>query len=119
MAERADFWKGMLTGTVAGLVIAAYAQWDLKWGKATGQELDMAARRLDAHRDLTDRVEDDGYPRRQNTFAGGRLAASSPISSAEDLHLKRDDAEHAGDPSRLTPAHTTIAEMAFQRPGGA
>jgi hypothetical protein len=31
MAERADFWKGMVTGTLAGMVIAAYSQWDLRW----------------------------------------------------------------------------------------
>lgn len=29
MAENSDFWKGVVTGTLVGMVIAIYAKWDL------------------------------------------------------------------------------------------
>lgn len=30
MAEHSDFWKGVVTGTLAGMVFAAYARGDLR-----------------------------------------------------------------------------------------
>ena len=38
MAERADFWKGIVTGMLAGIVIAAYSQWDLFEEKVSTKE---------------------------------------------------------------------------------
>ena len=83
MADRAEiieFWKGVAIGTLFGLVAAAYARGDL---------------------------------RRLFTIA---VNSNSPIDSptagfrdhATDLDLRRESAENAGDPTRLSPAAAGI-----------
>ena len=93
-AETVEFWKGIVIGTMFGLVAAAYARGDL---------------------------------RRLFTVA---VNSNSPIDSpktgfrdhAPEIDLRRESAENAGDPTRLSPATPGIPAarpILMERLGGA
>jgi hypothetical protein len=90
MPERVDFWRGFVAGTLAGMAVAAFSQYDL-WRKLTTPLAAPAKERL------------------RNDFR----------EHAPEIAMHRETSESAGDPSRLTPARATNSVMPFVRPGGA
>jgi hypothetical protein len=59
MAQRADFWMGLIAGTLAGMLIAAYSEWDLKVEKEILQELKGASGASHPAREVSLQSEDD------------------------------------------------------------
>ena len=93
-AETVEFWKGIVIGTLFGLVAAAYARGDLR--------------------------------RLFTVTAEASSPADSPKTGfrdhARDLDLRRESAENAGDPTRLSPATPGIPapkSISIERLGGA
>jgi hypothetical protein len=94
--EHVDFWKGVVVGTLVGLVAAAYAKGEfnrlLSFNSSSEESL----------------FEPD------HAFRG----------HAKELQLRREAAENAGDPTRLS-SQRSMARMAspvaltIERPGGA
>jgi hypothetical protein len=89
MPERVDFWRGFVAGTLAGMAVAAFSQYDL-WRKLTTPNAEPA------------------QPIRGGDFR--EYTASIP--------LRREAAESAGDPSRLAPARTSNSDVPFVLPAG-
>jgi len=94
MADHVDFWKGMIAGTLVGMVVAAYARGDFKrlfTFESVGESLAFEP---------------------EATFR----------EHSEGLNLRREASERAGDPTRLTPdlaARSGIQSVPIERPGGA
>jgi|HubBroStandDraft_3_1064219.scaffolds.fasta_scaffold1014462_2 hypothetical protein len=59
MAQRADFWKGVIAGTLAGMAIAAYIEWDFSVGKEILQELKSAGNDPDVQDAVTGQSGDE------------------------------------------------------------
>lgn len=94
MADRVEFWKGLFSGTLAGMLIAAYARGDFK-------------------RLLT--FESPGESLAFEPQVSFR-------EHAQGLDLRREASESAGDPTRLSPdlaARSGIQSVPIGRPGGA
>ena len=90
MPERVDFWRGFIAGTLAGMAVAAFSQYDL-WRKLTTPL---------------------GAPAKERSTSDFREHDAG-------ISLHRETSESAGDPARLTPARATNSSMRFVRPGGA
>ena len=94
MADHVDYWKGLVSGTLVGMLIAAYARGDLKrlftiesFGESLAFEPDISFR-----------------------------------SHSEGLNLRREASDSAGDPTWLSPAlatRTVPQSVSIERPGGA
>jgi hypothetical protein len=94
MSENVDFWKGLVTGTLVGMVFASYAKWN--FGRISDFYTKAEASPVAAS---------DGF--RENT--GG-------------LNLRRESSESSGDPRKLSPARSggaTLRAVGIERPGGA
>ena len=76
MAEHVDFWKGLVAGTLVGMVVAAYAQGDFK--PLLSFECSLA-NPLPFEPEVSFRAHSEG------------------------LNLRREASESAGDPTRLSP----------------
>jgi hypothetical protein len=104
MAEHSDFWKGVVTGTLAGMVFAAYARGDF--------------RRL--FQLETGRPGTEGWSPMGNSTDSFR--DHLPENGKGPL-LRRESSESAGDPTRLSPARATggsgLHAVDIARPGGA
>lgn len=90
MPDRVDFWRGFVAGTLAGMAVAAFSQYDL-WRKLTTPTATPA-----------------------KLIRGGDFREYT-----ESIPLRREAAESAGDPSRLASARTSSPDMPFVLPGGA
>ena len=101
MAERAEsveFWKGVVVGTLAGLVAAAYARGDL--------------RRFLGFSGRTDMSPDEMLP----------FEPEHAFREHASVKLRREASENAGDPTRLAPAlvsRFTPKAISIERPTGA
>jgi len=94
MTDHVDFWKGLASGTLVGMVVAAYAQGDFK----RFFTFESAGESLAFEPQASFRVHSDG------------------------LNLRREVSDGAGDPTRLTPALTARPapqSVSIERPGGA
>ncbi|MFY9940333.1 MAG: hypothetical protein WAK33_25855 [Silvibacterium sp.] len=94
MAERVDFCKGLFTGTLVGIAVAAYARGDLK--RLLSFECSSEPRAS----------EPEAYLHRHT----------------ERFNLRREASENAGDPTRLSPdlaARSGLQSVSIDRPGGA
>ncbi len=104
MAEHSDFWKGVVTGTLAGMVFAAYARGDFR-----------RLFQLDTGRAGTEAWWPLGGP--TDSFRN-----HLPENGSEPK-MRRESSESAGDPTRLYPARATggsgIHAVDIARPGGA
>jgi len=100
MAERAEsveFWKGVVVGTLAGLVAAAYARGDLRRFLTFSGRVETS--------DATLPFEPEPTFRENAT-----------------VKLRREASENAGDPTRLAPAlvtRFTPKAISIERPTGA
>jgi hypothetical protein len=98
--EHIDFWKGLVVGTLAGMAAAAYARGDFK-------RLFTVAPCTEAPDSEPLAFEPDQAFRQLR----------------EGLILRREAAESAGDPTRLSPSVSTtrsgLEAVSIERPGGA
>jgi len=96
-AETVEFWKGVIVGTLAGLVAAAYAKGDFRrlLSFNHGPELPL-----------------DPLP----------FEPEHAFREHAEVKLRREASENAGDPTRLSPAlasSSRLRAISIERPAGA